>query len=713
MSARRPSAIAKKHVAFPMLEFFRRLFFTSDFMPHGHCYFWRPEVLWLHVISDGLITLAYFSIPLALLYFVRKRRDIAFEWMFVMFGVFICACGTTHLLEIVTVWSPVYRLAGLVKAVTATASVLTGAVLWRIMPRLIALPSPSQLEESNRQLEREVASRKQVEEALRGSRDELEERVRARTAELARANAELRTEIAARMQAEEEVRASQRQFQDILDYAPIPIFLKDRAGRYLLVNQSFSALTGIPITQLLGKTSADFFPAETVQEADAHNERVFATGKAQEFEETIPREDGTHVFLSLRFLLPGANGAPDTLGVITRDITERKRAEEAVQLAREEAERANAAKTDFLSRMSHELRTPLNAILGFGQLLEIDQPTGRQADAVGHILKGGRHLLGLVNEVLDLARVEAGHMSLSPEPVDAQHVFQESIDLLRPLAEQRGLSLESNFQPETMSWVVADRQRLKQILVNLLSNAVKFNREGGGITTTCKRTPEGTVRLTVRDTGPGIALADQERIFSAFERLGADRRGVEGTGLGLALAKRLAELMHGCLVVESVVDEGSAFCLVLPGASAPEMPRVDTRPQWLPTASPSQTRTVLYIEDNISNYNLVDYIFADRPGLRLLPAIRGELGLKLAHEQRPDLILLDLDLPDLHGREVLKSLRADPSTREIPVVVISANALPRMIEQTLAAGAKAYLTKPINVRDFLDVLDEQLLTVPA
>ena len=700
-------------IAPPMLEFFRRLFLTSDFMPHGHCYFWRPEVLWLHVISDGLITLSYYSIPLALLYFVRKRRDIAFEWMFVMFGVFICACGTTHLLDIVTVWSPVYRLAGLVKALTATASVSTAIVLWRIMPRLIALPSPAQLRESNQQLEREVTSRKAVEEALRASRDELEERVRERTTELARANSELRSEITARMQAEEEVRASQRQLQNILDYAPIPIFLNDRAGRYLLANRTFATLTGIPVTDLIGKTSADLFSAETVAVTNEHSAQVFATGQAREFEETVPREDGEHVFLSLRFLLPGVNGAPDTLGVISRDITERKHAEAAVQQAREEAERANRAKTEFLSRMSHELRTPLNAILGFGQLLEIDSPTPRQGDAVGHILKGGRHLLGLVNEVLDLARVEAGHMSLSPEPVNACQVFQESIDLLRPLAEQRGLRLSSDFEPEETSWVVADRQRLKQILVNLLSNAVKFNREDGEIMVTCRRTADGTVRLSVRDTGPGIAPGDQERIFSAFERLGADHAGVEGTGLGLALAKRLAELMHGHLGVESTVDEGSVFCLELPTAAAPEPRQSEPRPDWLPVAAQAHVRTVLYIEDNLSNYNLVEYIFADRPGLRLLPAIRGELGLKLAREQQPDLILLDLDLPDLHGREVLKSLRADPSTRKTPVVVISANAMPRMVEQTLAAGAKAYLTKPINVRDFLSVLDEQLLAVPG
>ena len=396
------------------------------------------------------------------------------------------------------------------------------------------------------------------------------------------------------------------------------------------------------------------------------------------------------------------------------DVRERIRYQKVLSAAKEDAERAtaqaeraNLAKSEFLSRMSHELRTPLNAILGFAQLLELDDLTAEQGSATRHILKGGRHLLELINEVLDLARVEAGHMSLSPEPVNAGEVFQESLDLVAPLARQRNLQIESQFGSGSESWVIADRQRLKQILVNLLSNAVKFNRESGRITATCKPVSADLLRLCVRDTGPGIAPADQERIFSAFERLAADRAGVEGTGLGLALAKRLTELMGGSITVESILGEGSVFCLDLPRAVAPEMalsPMADFAPL---AAAGEPMRSVLYIEDNIPNLDLVERILEKRPGLRLIPAIRGDLGLRLAKQHHPDLILLDLDLPDLDGREVLRRLRADPLTQNTPVIVVSANALPDGIEQLLAAGADAYVTKPIDVRDFFRVLDEQ------
>ena len=694
-----------------MLNFFRRLFFTSDFMPHGHCYLWQPGVLWLHVVSDALIALAYFSIPVALLYFVRRRRSMAFDWIFVMFGVFICACGITHVFDVVTVWYPVYRLMGLSKAFTAAASLFTAASLWKIVPRLLAMPSPRQLQASNRLLQREIAGRKAVEEELRRSHQALEERVEERTAEL-------RTEIFARQQAEEEVRASQQQLKNILDYAPLPIFLKDRAGRYLQANRAFASAYGVQEGTMLGKTSAEMFPAETVALIDQNSEQVFTTGEAREFEEIIPREDGPHTFLSTRFLLPGLNGAPDTLGVISRDVTERKRAEGAIQQAREEAERANNAKSEFLSRMSHELRTPLNAILGFGQLLEMANLTNGRKESVGHILKAGRHLLDLIDEVLAISRIEAGRMQLSLEPVALGETVRECLSLVTRQAADRQVRLVDECS-DTAVHVLADRQRLRQVLLNLLSNAIKYNRAGGSVTLSRRETP-GTggeaiqrpgasfLRLAVADTGHGLSAGEIGRLFTPFERLNAERSPTEGTGLGLALSKGLVETMHGRIGVDSVSGEGCTFWIELPLATDPQE-QLEREGMLLPGLDTGALRgCVLYVEDNLSNLRLIEMLLREYPGLDLLSAQQGALGLEIARARRPDLILLDLHLPDIPGWEVLETLRADPATRDIPVVIISADAMSNRIERLRKAGARDYLTKPLDVPELLTVLREHL-----
>ncbi len=692
-----------------MLDFFRRLFFSSDFMPHGHCYLWRPEILWLHVISDGLIALAYFSIPVALFYFVRQRRSMAFDWMFVMFGLFICACGTTHVLDVVTVWRPVYRLAGLAKAFTAVASLMTAVALWKLVPRMLAMPSPRQLQASNRQLAREVANRKAVEEELRHSHSELEERVEQRTVEL-------KTEVAARQQAEEEVRASQQQLKNIIDFAPLSIFLKDRAGHYLQANRTFASTYGFTGDEMLGKTSADLFPAETVAMVDEHSEQVFATGEAQEFEEIVVREDGLHTFLSMRFLLPGLNGTPDTLGVISRDVTERKRAEQDIQQAREEAERANRAKSEFLSRMSHELRTPLNAILGFGQLLEMSAQSSRQRENVSHILKGGNHLLGLINEVLDIARIESGRLELTLESVNACHVLNEAADLIQPQAAGRKVRVVRCTCNGRGKMVRADRQRLSQIALNLLSNAVKYNRTEGTVSISCEVIEQkAVVHLAVSDTGYGIAPTHLNKLFTPFERLGAEHGNIEGTGIGLALSKRLAEAMGGTIGVDSIVDRGSTFWVEFPSAEE-EVPITDeAKPLQTSAKEALDARpTVLYIEDNLSNFALVEQALeVMRPETRLLAAMQGRLGLDMAAEHCPDLILLDLQLPDIPGDELLRRLRTDEKTREIPVVMISADATHGQVERLLALGARAYLTKPLNIQEFVHAFDEALAQTPT
>ena len=378
---------------------------------------------------------------------------------------------------------------------------------------------------------------------------------------------------------------------------------------------------------------------------------------------------------------------------------------------KQDAERANRAKSEFLSRMSHELRTPLNSILGFGQLLEINGVDSGQRESVDQILRGGRHLLEMIDEVLDIARVETGELRLSPEPIHAAELVRETIALVVPLAEQRSIQLITDVGDCADVHVTADRQRLKQILLNLLSNAIKYNRDAGEIR--CSLECDDSERLVVHvaDTGAGMSPEQLARLFEPFERLGAEHGTVQGTGLGLALSRRLAEAMSATLEVESEPGRGSTFSIRLATTPAPE-PVGDGHGERA-AVNICGERKILYIEDNLANLRLVEIVLARHPGVTFLPAMQGRIGLDLAREHRPDIVLLDLHLPDLQGDKVLVRLKAEPATRDTPVVVLSADASPGQIRRLQDAGAAAFLTKPIDLHELLDVVGRWLGTPEA
>jgi signal transduction histidine kinase/ActR/RegA family two-component response regulator len=367
---------------------------------------------------------------------------------------------------------------------------------------------------------------------------------------------------------------------------------------------------------------------------------------------------------------------------------------------------ADEAKSEYLSRMSHELRTPLNAILGFAQLLEMDELRDEQRENLGYILSAARHLLALINEVLDIAAIEAGRLTLSLEPVPVAEVASEAVSLIRPLADQQGILLVGQGRLSD-AHVLGDRQRLKQILLNLLSNAVKYNQPAGSVHLTCEQAG-GRLRIKVTDTGPGIPAEALERLFVPFERVGSEQRAVEGTGLGLPLSKRLAEAMGGTLELVSAPQQGSAFWVELPLTEAPveadDGQEAGPPPEQERPAQVAPALTVLYIEDNVSNLQLVERVM-QRRGIALISAMRPQLGLDLASEHRPDLILLDLHLPDMPGQEVFRRLQANAKTADIPVVVLSADARPNLISQMLEDGVRAFLTKPLDVKQLLELLD--------
>ncbi|MGH2734857.1 MAG: ATP-binding protein [Actinomycetota bacterium] len=390
-----------------------------------------------------------------------------------------------------------------------------------------------------------------------------------------------------------------------------------------------------------------------------------------------------------------------------RDITGQVALEEQLRRAKEEAEGSNRAKSEFLSRMSHELRTPLNAVLGFAQLLELHDLEPDEAEGVREILRGGRHLLDLINEILDISRIETGRLSLSLEPVPVQVVVSESVALVRLLAAQRKIEIISPPVVDTSWHVMADRQRLKQVLLNLLSNAVKYNRSRGRVWVSLDTSVAGRVRIDVSDSGSGIPEDKMDLLFSPFERLGAERSQVEGTGLGLALSKRLVETMGGIIEVRSKPGVGSKFTVDLLQCEGP-VERARRSAAGLGREAALEGTTILYVEDNLSNLKLVEHLVAQRPGITLHAAMQGRIGLDIVSEHQPDLVLLDLDLPDMTGAEVLRRLQNDPSTRDVPVVVISADATRGQMDRLLGAGARDYLTKPLDVQRFLGVLEEVL-----
>lgn len=394
------------------------------------------------------------------------------------------------------------------------------------------------------------------------------------------------------------------------------------------------------------------------------------------------------------------------------EIDERKKAEIEILKARAEAEQANLAKSEFLSRMSHELRTPMNSILGFAQLLEMGELHSGQKKGVSHIINSGKHLLDLINEILDISRIEAGRISLSIEPVKVSSIILEVIDSVQVLAAKRHLNLTMVVSDSNQNFVNTDRQRLKQILLNLISNAVKYNRTGGSITVETKvmaaESPGANMlRISISDTGPGISAEDISRLFVPFERIGAEKTSTEGTGLGLAVVQMLMEAMSGKTGVESVLGEGSTFWIELPIVDSQLREAMKSEVKAIFDLKMAQKKgTILYIEDNISNIELVQQILSGEcPGVHLLTETFGKIALTRAKEVMPDLILLDLNLPDMHGSEVIRRLKEEETTSAIPVIIISADAMPAQQKRLLQLGAREYLTKPLDVRALLQVID--------
>lgn len=530
--------------------------------------------------------------------------------------------------------------------------------------------------------------------------------------------------------AERTLRESEASIRAIMESIPHLVWVGTSGRNNEYANERWREYTGLSHEETVGQGwLSAFHPDDFGAGAPAWNS-AHATGEPFDLECRLRRFDGEYRWFLVRGVaLKDSQGKTiKWFGTCTdihdrrtlEDELERRVAERTTQieiarremsLAKQEAENANLAKSEFLSRMSHELRTPLNAIIGFGQLLDMQLESQDHRESIDYILRGGRHLLDLINEILDISRVESGRIELSLESISASVAVNEVCALMSPLADERRINLKVDSQSLEGCFVIADGQRLKQVLLNLVSNGIKYNSRGGHVELSCLRIPGGRVRIQVSDSGKGLSEAQMKRIFTPFDRLGAESSNIEGTGLGLVLSQRLVSAMRGSLDVHSELGKGCQFSIELEEG----VHLVDAEETVLERSRPimygdvgSPLRKVLCVEDNASNLRLFEVILQQRPSIRLITAMQGGIGLDLARKHAPDLILLDVHLPDMSGREVLDRLQELDETRDIPVIVVSADATSGQIERLMNAGAKAYVTKPINVEEFLKVMDRFL-----
>ncbi len=496
-----------------------------------------------------------------------------------------------------------------------------------------------------------------------------------------------------------------RRNAELLDLAYDAVFSWDFDTRGIQYwNKAACELYGYSQDEALGKDPLPLLQSEYPVPLEAIVAALHEHGHWEgELRQTT--KDGRLLHISARWAVQrDADGRPLAVLEINRDISNEKRAADELRNARDAAEQASNAKSEYLSRMSHELRTPLAAMLGFSDLLEMREPREDQLAAIDAIQRAGSHLLSLVNDVLDIARIEAGREMLSLQPLDVRPILEECVGLVAATANERHVTLSLRVEGSEQIFVRADRQRLVQVLLNLLSNAIKYGRDNGHVTAAAA-VRHGEVEIAVSDDGPGIDERQQEQLFQPFERLGAERSHVPGTGLGLALSRQLAVAMGGSLSLRSSPGEGATFTVRLRRSTGTDQASVISAAGPPVLRDAVAGRTVLYVEDNLATIALVESILALRPNVRLLTAMQGGIALDLAREHCPDLIILDLHLPDLNGDEVMARLGEDSRTIAIPVVIYSADATERQVRRLLESGAAAFLTKPARVTEFLEMID--------
>ncbi|WP_299410674.1 ATP-binding protein [Acaryochloris sp. IP29b_bin.148] len=735
----------------------------EQYIPHGHCYLWQTPLVGLHVVSDLLIAIAYFSIPLMLVYFVSKRSDVPFQNIFLLFGAFIVLCGTGHLLEIWTLWHPAYWLSGTEQALTALVSCVTATEMATQLPKFLSLKTPEQLEAINKVLQQEIRERQRAEVELRTLNDSLEILVQERTAKLQK-SAEREQAFSGIIQRMRQTLDIQTIFADTTeelrqfmgcDRTLVYQFKSDWSGTLVAesVSPNSPSIMALKATRP-GAQTADISPTAGIKQIltqtyqyefalgdtgqamscnvipdvkefgfDPYTLKVLERLKIKSYL-VLPIVDGTHLWGLLMATIDVApyDWDPSAIQIMTQVGTQlgvavqqaellvhSQKQAEALKAAKEEAERANRAKSDFLSHMSHELRTPLNAILGYAQLMQRSEHLAKQeAQYVHTINRSGNHLLALINDVLEMSKIEAGQLHLKAMSFDLYNLLTELEDLFSLKAAHKQLQLSFHGQAHVPRYIKADQSKLRQVLINLLGNAIKFTQQGQ--IDLYVSVDSQILSFAIRDTGPGIDSESLDQLFHAFEQGNVGRQSREGTGLGLSISEQFVRLMGGDLTVQTQEGQGSTFTFNIPLVVATEVMMGNDATTTLQPVSlaPDQPQfRILVVDDEQTNRQpLVEFL--NMMGFSVQEAANGQAAISLWQDWQPHLIWMDMQMPEMDGYQATQQIKAAVQGKNTIVIALTASVFEENKQKVLDAGCDDFVRKPFQQNEVLQKMAAHL-----
>ncbi|HLP88728.1 MAG TPA: ATP-binding protein [Nostocaceae cyanobacterium] len=702
-----------------MLELLNNFISSGSFIPHGHCYLWQKNLVSLHILSDLIISLSYYSIPTTLFYFVNKRKDLPFDWIFLLFSAFIIACGTTHILEIVTLWYPIYWVSGFAKALTAVVSLTTAVELVPLVPQALALPSPEQLKQTNQELQIQITERLRIESELRTYQNHLEELVKLRTQEISQTNEQLQQEITQRQHLLESLRQSEERYRCLIDVLPQLIWTTDTKGETDFFNKNWCEYTGLTVEQSLGSGWLNALHPEDVERSYQAWLNAVKTGNLYEIEYRFKRaSDGAYRWLLGRGLpLKNEQGRiVKWIGSCT-DIHEQKQIQqerdhllELEQAAREKAETANKIKDEFLAVLSHELRTPLNSILGWARLLqmyEFDQ--NKITQALIAIERNAKLQAQLIEDLLDVSRILQGKFVLNNVNVNLRAVILPAIDTIKLAAETKSIDINA-ILPVNIGQVIGDPTRLQQVFWNLLSNAVKFTPKRGRVKVKLEQVDD-YAQITVSDTGQGISAEFLPYVFDYFRQAdSSSTRKFGGLGLGLAIVRNIVEIHGGVITASSPgVNQGAVFTVRLPlikddillAMKEEKNPGLSFKDKSLLLDG----LKVLVVDDDADSRDFIAFVL-EQDGAEVKAVSSALEALKVLEQEPVDVLLSDISMPEIDGYTFIKQVRNWTAEQggEIPAIALTAYAGEYDRSKATDAGFQLHVPKPVMPEDLVNAI---------